>query len=121
MDSNNYEGKINHIEISQARSKQKGDFLTEEEQSAMRSELGKLMWLARIARPDAIYNASAAAQNFANFEPENCDVETSFAENEKGILMLIIINRVIPNAFLGLKMSWGINPELRIRRISSSK
>ena len=36
----------------------------------MRSELGKLMWLARIARPDAIYDASAAAQNFANWKPD---------------------------------------------------
>ena len=30
-DSNNYEDKINHIEIPQSGSKQKGDFLTEEE------------------------------------------------------------------------------------------
>ena len=36
----------------------------------MRSELGKLMWLARIARPDAIYDASAASQNFANWKPD---------------------------------------------------
>ena len=36
----------------------------------MRSELGKLMWLARIARPDAIYDASVAAQNFANWKPD---------------------------------------------------
>ena len=75
LDSNNYEDKINHIEISHARSKQKDDFLTEEEQSIMRSELGKLMWLARIARPDAIYDASAAARNFANFKPEIDDGE----------------------------------------------
>ena len=54
LDSNNYEDKVNHIEISHARSKQKDDFLTEAEQSIMRSELGKLMWIARIARPDAI-------------------------------------------------------------------
>ena len=49
----------------------------------MRSELGKLMWLARIARPGAIYDASAAAQNFANFKPEIDDEENSFEENEK--------------------------------------
>merc|ERR1712105_226316 len=49
----------------------------------MRSELGKLMRLARIARPDAIYDASAAARNFANFKPENCDGEFLFEENEK--------------------------------------
>ena len=67
LDSNNYEDKINHIEISQARSKQKGDFLTNEEQSAMRTELWKLTWLALIARPGAIYDASAAARSFFQF------------------------------------------------------
>ena len=70
LDSNNYEDEINRIEIPHRRSKQKDDFLTEEEQSVMRSELGKLMWLARIARPDAIYDASATAQNFAKWKPD---------------------------------------------------
>ena len=83
-DSSNYEDKINRIEIPQARSKQKDDFLTEEEQSVMRSELGKLMWLARIARPGAIYDAPAAARNFANSKPGNCDGEISNEENEEG-------------------------------------
>ena len=50
----------------------------------MRSELGKLMRLARIARPGAIYDASAAARNFANFKPGNCDGDVSFEENEGG-------------------------------------
>ena len=49
----------------------------------MRSELGKLMWLARIARPDAIYDASAAARNFANFKPGNCNEVISFEENKE--------------------------------------
>ena len=49
-----------------------------------RSELGKLIWLARIAGPDAIYDASAAAQNFANFKPGNCEEEVSVEENEGG-------------------------------------
>ena len=61
----------------------------------MRSELGKLMWLARIARPDAIYDASAAAQNFANFKPGNNDEETSFGGNEGG------------NFFCGMKRKCG--------------
>ena len=81
LDSNNYEDKINHIEISQARSKQKDDFLTYEEQSAMRSEIGKLTWLARIARPGAIYDSPAATRNFANFKLAGCD-GVSFKENE---------------------------------------
>merc|ERR1712114_101576 len=82
LDSDNYEGKINHIEISHARSKQKDDFLTEEEQSIMRSELGKLMWLSRIARPGAIYDAPAAAQNFANFKPGNGEGGNSRGANK---------------------------------------
>ena len=49
----------------------------------MRSGLGKLMWLARIARPGAIYDAPAAARNFANFKPENGDGGISFEGNEK--------------------------------------
>ena len=38
------------------------------------------MWLARIARPDAIYDASEAAQNFANCKPDVSKEEIS--ENE---------------------------------------
>ena len=34
----------------------------------MRSGLGKLIWIARIARPGAIYGASAAAQTFSDGE-----------------------------------------------------
>ena len=83
----------------------------------MWSELGKLMWLARIARPDAIYDAPAAAQNFPNFKPENCDGETSFKENEEEMMMLIILNRVISNTFLDSEILWQINREMRIRWI----
>ena len=39
----------------------KGDLLTGNEQSICRSELGKLMRIARIARPGAIYDATSAA------------------------------------------------------------
>ena len=84
LDSNNYEDKISQIEIFHAGSKEKDDFLTEEEQSIMRSELGKLMWLARIARPDAIYDASAAAQNFANWQPDVSKDEISEDEIQEG-------------------------------------
>ena len=48
----------------------------------MRSEIGKLMRLARIAMPDAIYDAPAAAQNFANFKPEITMGKLLFVENE---------------------------------------
>ena len=42
--------------------------LTEAEQAISWSELGKLMRDARIARPGAIYDASAAAQTFSDGE-----------------------------------------------------
>ena len=71
----------------------------------MRSELGKLMWVARIARPGAIYDASAAAQNFANFKPENCDAELLLLGMIKEMPMLIILNRVISNTFLHLNFA----------------
>ena len=115
MDSNNYGDKINRIEISQARSKQKDDFPTEEEQSATRSELGKLMRFARIAWPDAIYDASAAARNFANFKPGNCDGGVSCEENEGEMLMLINLNRAISNIFQDLGILWKRNREMWIR------
>ena len=58
--------KINRIGISHERMMMTpGEILTENEQTALRSELGKLMWIARIARPGAIYDASAAAQTFS--------------------------------------------------------
>ena len=53
-----------------AQEVKKNEFSTEEEQSIMRSELGKLMRLSRIAWPGAVYDASAAAQNFANCKPD---------------------------------------------------
>ena len=40
--------------------------------------------MRELQRPDAIYDAPAAAQNFANFKPENGDGEISFEGNEKG-------------------------------------
>ena len=64
------------------------------------------MWLARIARPDAIYDASAAARNFANFKPVNRD-EIFSGGNEKGMLILIILNRAISNIPHGLKFYGG--------------
>ena len=65
LDPNGYEDKINHIGISHERMMNPDEILTENEQTALRSELGKLMWIARIARHDAIYDASAAAQTFS--------------------------------------------------------
>ena len=62
LDPDKYEGEINHIEIPHGRARHRNGALTEEEQTILRAELGKLMWIARIARPGGIYDASAAAQ-----------------------------------------------------------
>ena len=70
----------------------------------MRSELGELMRLARITRPDAIYDASAAAQNFANFKPGNSDGENSFEGNEEEMSILMFLSRVISIIFLALEI-----------------
>ena len=65
LDSNNYEGEITHIEIYHERTRAPSEPLADDEQTILRSELGKLMRIARIARTDAIYDASVAAQTFS--------------------------------------------------------
>ena len=63
---NKYEDKINHIGISHARTRAPEKPLVEADQSIFRSEIRKSMRVARIARPCAIYDASAAAQTFSD-------------------------------------------------------
>ena len=67
-DSDNYEDEINHIGISRERARQPNEPLTEDEHAALRSELWKLMRIARLARQAAIYDAPAAAQTFSDGE-----------------------------------------------------
>ena len=67
-DSGNYEGEIDNIEISHERTRHPNEPLTEEEHAIWRSGLGKLMRIARIARPGAIYDAPADAQTFPEGE-----------------------------------------------------
>ena len=88
--SNKYEGEVNRIEIPHGRMMEPGEILTENEQTTLRSELGKLMWIARIARPGAIYDASASAQTFAtgemmDFLEEAEGEESSLSEIEEKI------------------------------------
>ena len=64
LDSDNFEGEINHIGVSHERTRQPDGSITEEGHSISHSESGELMWVARIALPGAIYDASAAAQTF---------------------------------------------------------
>ena len=66
LDSGNYEGEINHFEIPHERTRAPKDPLAEDERTIFRSEPGKLMRIARTARPGAIYDAPAAAQTFSD-------------------------------------------------------
>ena len=68
MGSDKYDGEINHIEIPHARTRTPEEPLAEAGRANFRSELGKLMWIARIARPGVIYDALAAAQTFSDGE-----------------------------------------------------
>ena len=63
--SGKYEGEVNHIEIPHARTRAPKEPLGAAGKTTSRSEIGKLMRIARIARPGAIYDASAAAHTFS--------------------------------------------------------
>ena len=63
LDPWNYEAEIKQIAIPRERARHRNGALTEEE-AIFRSVSGKLMRVARTARPCAIYDDSAAAQTF---------------------------------------------------------
>ena len=63
-EANNYEDKINHIEIPHGRSNPMAEDWSGDEQSILRSELCKFIRISRTARPGAIYDASTAARTF---------------------------------------------------------
>ena len=65
LDSNNYEDEIDHIGIPHERARGRNEAITEEDHAISRSELGKLMGVARIERPGAIYDAAADSQIFS--------------------------------------------------------
>ena len=65
LDPGNYEDEINQIEIPHERARKRNGALTEDEQTILRSGQRKSMWVARISRPGAIYDESAAAQTFS--------------------------------------------------------
>ena len=68
MGSDRYEDKIKSIEIPHARMRTPHEPITESELSILRTELGKLTWVTRMARPELIYDAAAAAQVFSKGE-----------------------------------------------------
>ena len=63
--SGNYECEIQDIAILPGRATQMGEPLTPDDQCALRSELANLLRIARIARPDALYDAPISGQTFA--------------------------------------------------------
>ena len=96
--SEDYEKCIEEVEIRPERQKQLDEFLVEAEEKAFRSQLGKIMWLARITRADITYEAAAVAQAFAekqvleqDYEPENLekinelDLEAAKPSNERNL------------------------------------
>ena len=65
-----------------------GEILTGNEQTILRSELWKIMRIARIARPGAIYDASALAQTSPTGEMMDFPEEGStLSENEEKIFL----------------------------------
>ena len=54
--------KIKTIEISHQRTRAPPEILTETELSIFRSVIEKLKWIARMARPDLMYDVFEAAQ-----------------------------------------------------------
>ena len=85
METHGYEDKIKSIEISHARTSTPHEPLTESELSILRTELGKLTSISRMARPYLIYDVAAAAQVFSKggILAGEEDEETSNEETEK--------------------------------------
>ena len=83
LDSNKYENKISQIEIPRDRMITPNELLKEAEQTILRSDLGKLMRIARSARPNAIYDASAESQTFSTDEMVEFPEEGVCSEDEE--------------------------------------
>ena len=62
---NKYDEEVNHIGIPHDRTRASGEPLAEAGLSIFLSGIGKSMMAARIGRPGAIYDASAAAQTLS--------------------------------------------------------
>ena len=111
MDSGNYEGG-NHIAIFHERTRPPKEPLAENEQTIFRSELGKLMRIARIARPCAIYDDSDAAQTFS--DGELLEQGVGILENEERKFRQVKRNRIL-NTFLALPNLWESDRRMVIK------
>ena len=68
VSANGAENKINTIEIPHQRTRTPSEILTGAELSIFRSEIAKLTRVAKMARPDLMYDVSEAAQMFSKRE-----------------------------------------------------
>ena len=66
LDSDNSADKINQLETPHGRANRRNGALTGAAQSNLRSELWKLMCISPVARPGAIYDASATEETFTD-------------------------------------------------------
>ena len=79
MNTNGFEDKIKSIGISHERTRATNEPLTE--LSILRTELGKLTWVARMARPDLMYDVFDSAQ--ISPEGEIIDMESEKENPER--------------------------------------
>ena len=68
LDSNNFEGEINHIEIPHERKRQPDESLTEEDHSISRAELGKSMCVLRELRSRARFTTHRPPRELSQVE-----------------------------------------------------
>jgi len=64
LDSQNYEDQIIPVLLTAERKCEPESALNDQEEANFRASLGKLMWIARLTRPDVAFEAAACAQKY---------------------------------------------------------
>ena len=84
LDTQGYEDQIHEVEISHSRKKDEESMLTVDEEADFRANLGKLMWIARLTRPDVAFEAAACAQKYKDgevlyqsYSDQSCGVDST--------------------------------------------
>ena len=78
LDAQNYEDHISQVSLTAEREKQTEAELTDTEEANFRASLGKLMWIARLSRPDVAFEAAACAQAYG----DNVSLEQNYTEGD---------------------------------------
>ena len=76
-------GKIRNIEIPQRRTRTPSEILTETELSIFKSGIDKLTWIARMERPDLMYDVFEAAKVFQEKEIIKEDLKNLVSKKRK--------------------------------------